>query len=249
MTKQIQIVILAGGQGKRMKSDLPKVLIPFKGKPMIKYLLDSVRKSGVCKQPVIVVGKKAELVKRELGSDYIYIFQPKQLGTGHAVACTKKYLQGNADIIFILYGDQPFVKASTIKRLVEAHQRQNKVLTMAVAKVKDYNDWRAPLYQFGRIIRNKQDKIKKIVELKDCTKEQEKITEVNPSFFCSKANWLWQNINKLKNNNAQREYYLTDLVAMAIKQGREIAEVLIGPKEALGINTKEQLEAAENILN
>ncbi len=246
---QIQIVVLAAGHGKRMKNNnnLPKVLIPLKGKPLIKHLLTTIAQSGVCEKPLIVIGQKAKEVKEVLGPNYIYVFQKEQLGTGHAIACGRSQIEGEAKDVMVLYGDMPFISAETIKKLTKRHLAQGKVLTMATVKVSNFKSWRQGFYDFGRIIRDKKGKICQIVEKKDANKKQLEIKEVNPSYFCFKADWLWQNLNQLKNNNVQREYYLTDLAAVACQQGQEIATMVIEPKEALGVNTAEHLALVEKL--
>ena len=147
----------------------------------------------------------------------------------------------------VLYGDHPCLSADTIKKIADMHLKSNAVLTMATVSVSDFNDWRTVYNDFGRILRNQQGKIEGIIEKKDATSEQLKITEVNPSFFCFQAKWLWQNLDKLTNTNYQQEYYLTDLVGIAFKQGIEPVAVLVDPVEALGVNMSEQLEILSKV--
>ncbi len=246
---KIQVVILAAGHGKRMgRSDLPKVLIPFKDKPLIQHLLEAIKESGVCQKPVIIVGQKAEMVKAELGTEYTYIFQPEQLGTAHAVMCARKELEGKVENIMVLNGDHPLITAGTIKKLAENHLRQGAVITMGVAKTVDFEGWKKSLYDYGRIIRNVEGGLIKIVEKKDANPNELEIKELSPNYFCFKANWLWQNMGGLKNDNAASEYYLPDFLAIACRQQYEIATVEIDPKEALGINTPEQLKLIESFI-
>jgi len=245
---KVSVVVLAAGMGKRMGSDLPKVLLPLKSRILIHYLLEAIKQSGVCERPVIVVGQKAEKVKEALGSTYDYVFQAEQLGTGHALAQTRDFLAGKAKNILVLYGDMPLVTAETIQRLAEVHQKENAILTMTTVQVPDFNDWRAIFYDYGRIIRDDKGRLVKNVEKRDATLEQLAITEVNPSFYCFDADWLWQNIGQLGAENAQKEYYLTDLVGLACKQGQKIATVAINPPEALGANTVEQLRLLSTLV-
>lgn len=246
---QIQIIVLAAGHGKRMNNNyMPKVLIPFFGKALVQHLIEAIKESGVCHQLAIVVGQEAEMVKQVLGPNYTYVLQAEQLGTGHAVTCTREALKGKADDIMVLYGDHPLVTAAMITNLTQVHLDQGRVLTMGTVKVSDFDGWRESFTNFGRIIRDDQGKVCEIVEVKDATEGQKEIKELNPSYFCFKADWLWQNLDNLKNNNAQQEYYLTDLVGLACSQGQEIATVEIEPKEALGVNTAEQLELIKQIV-
>ncbi|MFA6215325.1 MAG: NTP transferase domain-containing protein [Patescibacteria group bacterium] len=245
---KIQIIILAAGHGKRMNNaELPKVLVPFKGKPLISRLLQAIKASGVCAKPAIVVGQKADMIKAALGSDYTYIFQAEQLGTGHAVMCSKDELAGKAENIMVLYGDHPLVSAETIKKIAAAHLETGAILTMATVTIPDFSDWRANFYDFGRIIRTDSGRVCAIVEKKDAAESQKEIKEVNPSYLCFQAEWLWENLAKLKNDNAQKEYYLTDLIGSACRQSQEITTVEIRPEEALGVNTAEQLELINKI--
>lgn len=246
----MQIVVLAAGHGKRMNnSELPKVLVPLRGRPIIEYLLEAIKKSGVAGKPVIVVGQKAEVVKQNLGSDYYYVLQAEQLGTGHAVACAEELLKNKTSNVMVLYGDHPLITPETIKRLAESHLNSNDVITMATVKVDDFNDWRKPLYDFGRILRDKTGKVVRIVEKKDAAQINLEIKEVNPSFFCFKAGWLWNNIDKLSNNNKQREFYLTDLVQFAFEQGHNINDIEVNSESAAGVNSKEQLDLIEEFLS
>lgn len=244
----IQVIILAAGHGKRMGSEIPKPLIKVGGKPIIKHLLDSIEKSGICPRSVVVIGQGAEMIREELGDTVDYVYQKEQLGTGHAVAVCRDFLKNKDVDILTLYGDQPFLKAESIKKLADLHQENKTVITMMTTTVNDFQDYRQPLYDYGRIIRDKSGQVKAIIEKKDCTPEQLEIKEVNPGYYCFQSSWLWQNIDKLKNDNVQQEYYLTDLVKIAIDQGYEITTINIGPKETLGVNTAEQLAVIKKII-
>jgi bifunctional UDP-N-acetylglucosamine pyrophosphorylase/glucosamine-1-phosphate N-acetyltransferase len=245
MENKTKIIVLAAGKGTRMAGDLPKVLAQVKGKPMIKYLLETIEESGIDNEPVIIVGYKKELIIKELGDKYHYITQEEQLGTGHAVSLAKDYLKDKAENIIVLYGDHPFISADTIKKINEAHTKSGKKITMATVKLKDFRDWRISFVNFSRIIRDKTEKIIKDVQFKDASDEEIKVSEVNPCYFCFDAGWLWSKLSTLKNNNAQKEYYLTDLIKMATEDGTEIESIEIEALEALGANTKAELEILE----
>jgi bifunctional UDP-N-acetylglucosamine pyrophosphorylase/glucosamine-1-phosphate N-acetyltransferase len=238
----IRVVILAAGKGKRMHSELPKVLIPFRGKPMIEQLLASVREAGIDGKPIIVIGNNGDLVQKTLGEGYEYIVQEQQLGTGHAVAIAVKKLPRKYDAVMVLYGDQPFIKAETIRRLAEIQAMQRPALTMTTTTVRDFKMWRKPLYDFGRIIRNQKREITSIIEKNDANEDQLKTQELNASFFCFRAPWLKEHLSKLTDTNAQKEYYLTDLVGIAIQEGALIASLDVNPLESIGVNTPEHLE-------
>ena len=247
--EKIHVLILAAGHGKRMNSDLPKVLLSLRGQSLIRYVTNAVVAAGVCPRPTVVVGQKAELVKAELGNDYNFVFQNEQLGTGHAVASARSVLEGQAENILVLYGDQPALKAKTIKNLTKIHLKTDATLTMATTFIPDFEDWKDVFFNFGRVVRNRKGCMERIVEIKDATNEEKKIDEVNPSLFCFKADWLWKNLGKIGNSNNQKEYYLTDLAGLAKANGEKISSIFIDPQEAIGVNTPEQLALAEKILN
>lgn len=244
-----QVVILAAGKGKRIGPGLPKVLREVGGKTMIERVVDSVLQSGITKRPVVVIGYGTEIIKKYLGTKCTYVLQAEQLGTAHAVASTKDYLIG-VDNVMVVYGDTPFLQSSTLINLEEKHKKSEAALSMVTVKLPDFNDWRNHFYDFGRVVRNSSGQILAIVEKKDATPKQLEITEVNPSFFCFKAIWLWNNLPKLNCNNAQGEFYLTDLVQLAMLQNQKLATFVIdNPIEAVGVNTLEQLQLARNLVN
>jgi bifunctional UDP-N-acetylglucosamine pyrophosphorylase/glucosamine-1-phosphate N-acetyltransferase len=242
----VQIIILAAGHGKRMKSELPKALTPLKGKPFLLHLLDTTKKSNMCQDPIIVIGKNGDQVKNFLGNKYFYAVQEEQLGTGHAVMSAKNLAQ-SAQTVLVLYADHPLISAKTIKNIISTHNNNSAIITLATTIVPDFSDWRSAFLSFGRIIRDEKGNIIKIVENKDATDEEKKVTEVNPAYMCFNGEWLWKNLQNLKNNNIQNEYYLTDLISMAFNQKQKIMTVEIENKEALGVNTKEQLDLMESL--
>ena len=244
---QTHIVILAAGHGKRMQSETPKVLSLLGGKPLISHLLESITASGVTETPVIVVGHKREEVMEALGSEYRYAIQNEQLGTGHAVLSAYEALQGATGNVMILFGDMPHVTPETIRAIAETQERSGGALTMATVPVASFEGWRAGFYDFSRVIRAENGTIVRTVEKKDATEEELKINEVNPCYICVRHDWLWDHLRQLKNANAQKEYYLTDLIAMAVAENAGIASVAIDPHEAFGVNTKENLAILESL--
>ncbi len=242
-----RVVVLAAGKGTRMNSDIPKVLMPFHGKPMVQHLLASIQSSGVDSRPVVIVGYEAELIMKTLGGENDYVRQKEQLGTGHALQCAEPLLAGKASDIIVLYGDHPFVKAETIAKLRSLHERETCVLSLLTSVVEDFDEWRKPFYDFGRVIRDQNGDITAITELKDATPEEREIREVNPALYCFRAEWLWPNLKKIGNTNAKHEYYLTDLVRLAIEGGEKIASMDISPLESIGVNTPEHLELAKEL--
>jgi bifunctional UDP-N-acetylglucosamine pyrophosphorylase/glucosamine-1-phosphate N-acetyltransferase len=243
----LDIIILAAGKGTRMGGDKAKVLTPLAGKPMISHLIQSVEKAyGV--KPVIVVGFQADTVKEACGPDYRYAHQEVQRGTGHAVREALVHVRPDAQQVIVLYGDHPLVSADMIQSLHTAHVSKKSPITLATAQVGDFNEWRKTFYEFGRIIRDLKGDIVKITEKKDANEIELAVTEINPAYFCFDAEWLRHHINTLDTKNAQGEYYLTDLISIAQKEGHILNSISIPPHEALGANTPEQLNFLLNFV-
>ncbi len=242
MTK---IIVLAAGKGSRMKSDLPKVLSPINGKPMIEYLINSVMRLGVDPEPVLVVSPdNKEIIADNLRKYKLsFALQAEQLGTGHAVASARSLIPEEVKNIMVLYGDHPFITPKSIERLLESHKSE---VSMMTAEVSDFSEWRKNFYYWGRILRS-NNKIEKIIEFKDASDEIKEVKEVNPAIFCFNKNWLLENIAKIKNENNNKEYYLTDLIKMAFEQGIEINSSTIEAQEAVGINSPEELKVAQDL--
>lgn len=245
----VGIIILAAGDGKRMKSTIPKVLSPLHGKPLVAHVVDHVEESGCSGKPVVVVCANHTQVQDHLGNRATYVIQEKQLGTGHATSMAESVLKEHVAHVVVLYGDMPFLSAESINRLIERHVERNNTVTLMTVTVPNFEGKFVPFYSFGRIVRRSADgHIARIVEAKDASEEEKAITELNPSYFCFKAEWLWKNLRNLKNDNVQREYYLVDLVKVAIEDDERVSSISIDPKEALGVNTQEDLRLAHEVL-
>jgi bifunctional UDP-N-acetylglucosamine pyrophosphorylase / glucosamine-1-phosphate N-acetyltransferase len=250
MVNTVGVVILAAGKGKRMGTDTqsPKVLQPVLGQPIIKHLLSNVKESAIETKPIIVIAPDLYVIRETLGPDYEYAIQESQLGTGHAVLAAKEKLSRYSHVL-VLYGDHPLVTNRTIDSLIAMHLNEQADMTLATIKVPHFNSEFEIFDNYGRIVRDHQGKIVKSIELKDTTEEEQKITEVNPCFYVFKTDWLWQVLPKVSRDNAQNEYYLTDVLELGLQQGSKIAEsVVVDPFEALGINTPEQLGVVEGIM-
>lgn len=244
----MNVIILAAGQGKRFGGDTPKVLVRLKGMPMIVRLLEAVRVSAVTDRPVIVIGHGAQRVRDVLGVGYDYVTQDRQLGTGHAVACCRDALRYRPGPVLVLYGDMPMLTAATIRRIADTHSAHGPVLTLATVTATDFADWRACLASYGRVARNAAGELERIVEVRDATADEQQIREVNPSFFCFRSQWLWPNVGCLQAVNALGEFYLTDLLGLAVAEGMAVHTVPVEPREALGANTPEELATLESLL-
>ena len=216
-------IVLAAGKGTRMKSSLNKVMHPVSNKPMIGHIVTNLRKAGV-DQIVVVVGHGAESVKSYLGDRVQYALQEPQLGTGHAVMQAKclKDVQGDT---LVLNGDGPCIQSETIEAAFAANADSE--MTVVTAVLPDGE-------RYGRIVRDAAGNVDRIVEAKDCTKEQLEIREINTGIFCFKNQLLFENLQEIGNDNAQNEYYLTDLV-----------EIFKDPEETMGVNDRIDLARAQ----
>ncbi len=241
-----KIIILAAGKGTRMGSELPKVLVPLHGRPMMDYLLAAVRASGAEDRPIVVVSPdNRDLIAQTLAAyDFEIAIQDQQLGTGHAVACARSYLDRDVDNVLVLYGDQPFLRAESIKTFCELTPT---ALTIMSTILPSFDGWYHNFYHLGRIARDSNGHVRAIVEYKDANDEEKAITEINLGFMCFNKQWLLDNIDKLNANNKAHEFYLTSLVDIARNQGFSIDCLPIDSREAMGINSREELSIAEGL--
>lgn len=246
-----QIVILAAGKGTRMGVDMPKVLLPLGDKPVVSHLLDAVKDVPQDTAPIIVVGFKKELVQETLGNKYIYVQQFDQKGTAHAVLSAKDVV--TADNIIVLNGDMPFVSAEYLNKLIEMHNSVSDLgdpvmVSMCPCVLPSFDGKYSSFKDYGRIIRNSDGDIIKIQENKDCNEEESKITEVNPGIYMFNSKWVWGQLEKIQTNNAQGEFYLTDIVELAIADNQKIQSLPIHPEEVYGINSPDQFEFAKTLI-
>jgi bifunctional UDP-N-acetylglucosamine pyrophosphorylase/glucosamine-1-phosphate N-acetyltransferase len=231
------VVIMAAGKGKRMKSNLPKVLHNLAGKPILNYVLDTVDQLKA-KRKILIIGYKSVQTRELIGDKIEYVEQKEQLGTAHAVLQTKKLLSNFKGDVLILSGDVPFLTVKTLKKLLKYHQANNFCCTLVSTILKNPKG-------YGRIIRDKKGEIKGIIEEVDLSADKKKITEVNSGIYCVNKDKLFQALEKITPNNKQGEYYLTDSVEILLKEGLTVGNIIVKDySEILGINSRLDLTDA-----
>ena len=237
----VQGVILAAGKGTRMKSDLPKVLHRLLGRTLLDHVLDTAAAAGIT-DCVVVIGHEADLVRRTCARPGLkFVVQQPQLGTGHAVQTAVPELAADG-LCVVLAGDVPLLKAETLERLVERARRGDAAAVVLTCVVPDAG-------AYGRILKDETGAVTGIVEARDATEEQLAIREYNTGVFCYRTRDLRESLANLTPDNSQGEYYLTDTVADLVARGLRVEAVSIADAgEVVGINTAEELEAAERLL-
>lgn len=235
---KLKVIILAAGEGKRMKSKLPKVLHKVQGKTMVEHVIDTAEGCGaeyIC----VVVGHGAEQVKEALKDRKVsFALQEKQLGTGHAVMQAGDFIDEDSDIL-VLYGDTPLITPATIEKLLDFHRSENNSISIISALIDDPAG-------YGRIIRDKNGSFLKNVEHKDATEEERLVNEVNSGIYCFKGSALKKGLSLLKNDNAQGEYYLPDTLEIILKDGGRVNAMTVADAgEFAGVNSRVQLAQAE----
>ncbi len=234
-------IVLAAGQGKRMKSKLYKVLHSVCGKPMVSHVLDTVREAS-CERSVVVVGHGADAVKAALGDKVEYVLQAVQSGTGHAVQQAESLLGLEEGVTVVTYGDTPLVTADTVKALIALHIEKGAAATVLTANVLNPSG-------LGRIIRDQDLNVLRIVEQKDCSEEEAAIHEINTGTYCFDNRKLFSALREVTNDNAQGEYYVTDVIGILRNRGERIAACLCkDPIEAIGVNDRIALGEAERLM-
>ncbi len=237
---KLSTVILAAGQGTRMKSNQPKVLHRVLGKPIAWYALEAARQvTG--EKPVMVVGHGADQVRQLLGDQADYVTQEPLLGTGHAVMQAEPLLNGKSDLVLVTYADMPLLTGDTLVTLVEKAQSHTGPISMLTVTTDETRG-------FGRILRDAAGHVRGIVEEAQATPEQLGIRELNPGVYCFRASWLWPAVKRIQ-LSPKGEYYLTDLVGIAVAEGYPVETMSVeDPNEMIGINTRLHLAQAEALL-
>jgi bifunctional UDP-N-acetylglucosamine pyrophosphorylase / glucosamine-1-phosphate N-acetyltransferase len=234
-------VILAAGQGTRMKSKLYKVLHPVCGKPMVQHVVDQVMKLNI-QEVVTIIGHGAEMVQAQLGDSSRYALQDQQLGTAHAVNQAQSMLEGLSGVTIVVCGDTPLIKAETMEALFKHHEEMAAKATILTARIADPTG-------YGRIIRNPEGLVEKIVEHKDASEVERNINEINTGTYCFDNLALFEALKNVSNDNVQGEYYLPDVIEIIKKQGEVVSAFQTGEfEETLGVNDRVALAEAERIM-
>ena len=243
----IAAILLAAGKGTRIKSkDRNKVTLPFLNKPLIVYGVDLM--NGIADKTIVVVGAFHESVKEVLeGHDVVFAYQHNQLGTAHAVKAGLLKIDDlslNPESVIICYGDHTmFYKRETVQALLNKHENGDANLSLLTTHYPEPNR-----LAWGRIIRDKKDSVIAIVEQKDATEEQKKITEINPGFYVVRTNFLWKAVYRIDPSPVSGEYYITDLIKIAVEDGERINTMTVPFNEVgIGINKIEELEESQKI--
>lgn len=239
---KIMAIVLAAGQGKRMKSKLYKVLHPVCGKPMVGHVVDTLQHIQTART-VVVVGYGAEAVQAYLGDKVEYALQEQQLGTGHAVLQAQQALEDEEGVTIVICGDTPLISEQTLLDMLELHQQSGAAATVLTA------DLEQP-YGYGRIIRSKTNgQVSKIVEQKDCSQEETQVKEINTGTYCFSNKKLFAALSLVTNHNAQQEYYLTDVIGILVNQNEVVqASRMKDFTESIGVNDRVALSEAEQLL-
>lgn len=236
-------IILAAGHGKRMKSERAKVLHEVCGRPMLSYVVEAARGAGA-KTIVVVVGYAADQVRAALGGepDVVFATQERQLGTGDAVRACQPQLEGYTGPALVLVGDEPLVRPGPLADLLERQRQDGDACLLGTAVVPDPTG-------FGRVVRDSAHRFLRIVEERDCTVEEKAIREVNPSCYVFELPGLWEALGRLRTDNVQGEYYLTDAPTLLQSTGRKVRALdVLEPDDILGVNTRQHLALAHEIM-
>jgi bifunctional UDP-N-acetylglucosamine pyrophosphorylase/glucosamine-1-phosphate N-acetyltransferase len=235
---KVTAILLAAGQGTRMKSNLPKVLHPLAGKPMLWHSLRAVAQAST-EKPVVVVGYGAEQVKAFIGDTATSVIQEPQLGTGHAAMQAVPVLKGNADYVIIAYADMPLLRGEVFQQLVETQKKNSGPVSMLTVIAEDPRG-------FGRVMRKEDGTVEAVVEEYVATAEQKAIKELNVGAYCFTADWLWDALARIQKNPHKGEYYLTDTIELAVRDGLPVQALVHDDLlETIGINTRVHLAEAE----
>ena len=239
---ELASVVLAAGEGTRMRSELTKILHPLAGKPIARWVVDTALELGA-DETVFVVGKDSAQIRQVLGDNEVqYVYQAERKGTGHAAMQARPVLEGRAAYVLICYGDMPLLETETLRLLVDNQRASGAVMTILTLIHEDSRG-------FGRVIRDEEGHVLEVVEEKVCTPEQLAIQELNCGVYCFEGGWLWSHIDQIPLNPVKKEYFLTDMIGIAVADGQTVDPISIDdPDQVIGINTRVHLAQAEAVI-
>jgi UDP-N-acetylglucosamine diphosphorylase/glucosamine-1-phosphate N-acetyltransferase len=241
--QQVAVIILAAGMGTRMKSDKAKVLHALCGRPMIDYVVTTAKQISDA-AVILVIGHQARDVRQVVAQhhDVTYAYQTEQLGTGHAVQCALPLVPDSVADVIILCGDVPLLSANTLNRFLQAHQKAQRDISILGVTLQNP-------YGYGRLVMDAEHNLKRVVEEADATPSEKAIDTVNSGIYCVAKECLAAALPQITADNAQREYYLTDIIGIGYRAGHRLGVMVFGnEEEVLGINTLQELQRAEQIL-
>jgi len=243
MAKPTAAIILAAGKSTRMVTDMPKVLHEVCGRPMLSYVIEACRTAGIDRIICVVGYRKDDVIKVfEDHQDIIWAEQTEQKGTGHAAMMCREALRDFEGDVVVIAGDMPLLRSETLSLLISTHKKKNAAVTLATAELEDPAG-------YGRIVRDEYGNLQGIIEHSDCTEEQLRIKEVNPSYYCFDKRYLFEALEKVRPDNVKGEYYITDALHILIQDGhRADAFRGVAPEDAMGINSREQLAEIGRIM-
>ncbi len=237
------VVILAAGLGKRMKSGKAKVLHEILGKPMIMYVVETANRIAG-NNVVLVIGNQADKVREMVSesAEVIFALQKNQLGTGHAVSCALPYLPDHTQEVVVLCGDVPLLTFETVMRLIKDHVKAKRDISLLAVEIDNPKG-------YGRVLLDKNGNVSGIVEEADASAEQKRIKTINTGIYCIKKEFLFDSLQKVKSDNVQGEFYLTDIVKIGYREGKVVGVIIGGDgEETIGVNNRHDLMTVENIM-
>jgi len=237
------VVILAAGMGKRMKSGRAKVLHEILGKPMIMYVVETANRIAG-NNVVLVIGNQADKVREMVSesAEVIFALQKDQLGTGHAVSCALPYLPDHTQEVVVLCGDVPLLTFGTVMRLIKDHVKAKRDISLLAVEIDNPKG-------YGRVLFDKNRNVSGIIEEADASAEQKRIKTINTGIYCIKKEFLFDSLQKVKSDNVQGEFYLTDIVKIGYKEGKVVGVIIGGDgEETIGVNNRHDLMTVENIM-
>ncbi len=237
------VVILAAGMGKRMKSGRAKVLHEILGKPMIMYVVETANRIAG-NNVVLVIGNQADKVREMVSesAEVIFALQKDQLGTGHAVSCALPYLPDHTQEVVVLCGDVPLLTFGTVMRLIKDHVKAKRDISLLAVEIDNPKG-------YGRVLFDKNRNVSGIIEEADASAEQKRIKTINTGIYCIKKEFLFDSLQKVKSDNVQGEFYLTDIIKIGYREGKVVGVIIGGDgEETIGVNNRHDLMTVENIM-